>query len=61
MAEQFNAARRVANPRQRQLLERTRSRFLGYRDSCGSSACMAETYRSRMREISDILNGRWNP
>jgi uncharacterized protein len=61
MAEQFNAAMAVAAPRQRRLLQRTRGRFLGYRDSCGSASCMAETYRSRMREISDIMAGRWNP
>lgn len=61
MAAQFNRAVSAANPAQRQLLERTRGRFLAYRDSCGSEACMAGAYRDRMREISDIMAGRWNP
>lgn len=61
MAAQFNGAMAAATPAQRRLLQRTRSRFLGYRDSCGSSNCMANTYQSRMREISDIMADRWSP
>jgi uncharacterized protein YecT (DUF1311 family) len=59
MAAQFNAALSDANGRQRALLHRTRSRFLAFRDRCASSQCVAETYRSRMREISDIMADRW--
>jgi hypothetical protein len=59
MAGQFNAALSRADPEQRALLQRTRGRFLSYRDRCATNQCVAETYRSRMREISDIMAGRW--
>jgi len=59
MAAQFNDALRQANRSQRQLLERTRGRFLSYRDRCATNQCVADTYRSRMREISDIMADRW--
>ena len=59
MAAQFNAALSRAERDQRRLLERTRGRFLSYRDRCATNQCVAETYRSRMREISDIMASRW--
>lgn len=59
MAAQFNSALMQANREQRRLLERTRGRFLSYRDRCSTNPCIAETYRSRMREISDIVADRW--
>lgn len=59
MAAQFNAALSDADGRQRALLNRTRGRFLSFRDRCSTNACVAETYRSRMREISDIMADRW--
>lgn len=59
MAGQFNAAMSRADSEQRALLLRTRGRFLSYRDRCATNQCVAETYRSRMREISDIMAGRW--
>lgn len=59
MAGQFNAAISRADSEQRALLQRTRGRFLSYRDRCATNQCVAETYRSRMREISDIVAGRW--
>lgn len=59
MAGQFNAAMSRGNSEQRALLQRTRSRFLSYRDRCANSQCVAQTYRSRMREIDDITAGRW--
>ncbi|QNM83232.1 hypothetical protein H8M03_02460 [Sphingomonas sabuli] len=59
MASQFNGALREASRDQRALLERTRGRFLSYRDRCGTNQCIAETYRSRMREIGDIMADRW--
>lgn len=59
MAGQFNAAMSRADSEQRGLLQRTRGRFLSYRDRCATNQCIAETYRSRMREISDIMAGRW--
>jgi uncharacterized protein YecT (DUF1311 family) len=61
MAAQFNRAMASASPGERQMLERTRGSFLRFRDRCGSDACVAETYRGRMREISDITSGRWSP
>jgi hypothetical protein len=61
MAGQFNSAMRQAGPGERALLDRTRSRFLRYRDSCRSDACVADAYRGRMREIRDIAEGRWQP
>ena len=59
MAAQFNSAMAQADSGQRSLLQRTRSDFLRYRDNCPSNACIAETYRGRMREIRDIMAGRW--
>ncbi len=61
MASQFNGAMAQAGSEERALLQRTRSRFLSYRDSCRSDACIADAYRGRMREISDIMAGRWQP
>lgn len=61
MAAQFGGAVSRAGPQERALLERTRGRFLAFRDRCGTNACIADAYRGRMREISDIMAGRWNP
>ena len=59
MAAQFSSALAQADPGERALLQRTRSDFLRYRDNCPSSACIAQTYQGRMREIRDIMSGRW--
>jgi uncharacterized protein YecT (DUF1311 family) len=59
MAAQFNSAMSRADPEERSLLQRTRSRFLSYRDGCRSDACIADAYRGRIREIGDIMAGRW--
>lgn len=59
MAAQYNGALMQADRGERKLLERTRNRFLSYRNRCATNQCIAETYRSRMREISDIMAGRW--
>jgi uncharacterized protein len=61
MAAQFNRSLGIADEEQRALLQRTRTRFLSYRDSCRSKGCIADAYRGRMREISDIMAGRWEP
>ena len=45
----------------REPCSRTRDSFLGYRDRCPNNACIAETYRGRMREIRDIMLGTWRP
>jgi uncharacterized protein YecT (DUF1311 family) len=58
MAAQFYRALSTADARQRQLLTRTRDAFLRYRDQCPSKQCIAQTYRERMREISDIAERR---
>jgi uncharacterized protein YecT (DUF1311 family) len=59
MASQFNSAIAGASSEERALLQRTRIRFLSYRDSCRSDSCIADAYRGRMREIQDIREGRW--
>ena len=61
MAGQFAAAMSRADGEERALLQQTRNRFLSYRDSCRSDGCIADAYRGRMREISDIMAGRWQP
>jgi uncharacterized protein YecT (DUF1311 family) len=61
MSAQYSAAIADADPRQRALLARTRDSFLRYRDNCPNEACMAQTYRGRMREIRDIMRGNWTP
>ncbi|MBA2466321.1 MAG: hypothetical protein H0V46_01795 [Sphingomonas sp.] len=59
MASQFNSAMSGASSSERALLQRTRGRFLSFRDSCRSDSCIADAYRGRMREIQDIREGRW--
>lgn len=61
MAAQYARAISRATPSQRALLQRTRNAFLSYRDQCPTSGCIAQTYRGRMREIADIMAGRWRP
>lgn len=57
MAGQFNRAMSGASAGERQMLIRTRNRFLAYRDRCRSDACIADAYRGRMAEIRDITAG----
>jgi uncharacterized protein len=59
MAAQYRSAVANGSPEDRRLLVQTRDRFLTYRDRCGSDSCIAATYRGRMREIGDIVAGRW--
>jgi len=59
MASQYQRAVSGSPPVRQALLRRTRDRFLAFRDSCGSDACIADAYRGRMREIEDIMAGRW--
>jgi len=59
MAAQYRSAAANGGPQERRLLVQTRNRFLGYRDRCGNDACIANAYRGRMREIDDIVAGRW--
>jgi len=59
MAAQYSRSMGLASAEQRALLERTRDRFLGYRDRCPNNACIGDAYVGRMREIRDIMEGRW--
>lgn len=58
MAAQYLRAIANADARERRLLTSTRDEFLRYRDRCTSEACIAQSYRGRMRQISDIEAGR---
>ncbi len=57
MSGRFFSALRVARPGQRALLQRSRNRFLAYRNACPSSSCIAQAYRDRIREIDAIMTG----
>lgn len=60
MAAFYNRSIAAADESQAQVLRETRSRFLGYRERCGSDvACIDRTYRGRITEIGDIIAGRW--
>jgi uncharacterized protein YecT (DUF1311 family) len=59
MAAQYRRALSSASPEQRALLQSSRDRFLGYRDRCPNRQCIADSYVGRMREIRDIMEGRW--
>ena len=61
MASQYRRAIEGASPEQRALLQSTRDRFLRYRDRCPNRQCMGAAYVGRMREIRDIMEGRWRP
>jgi uncharacterized protein len=61
MANQYRSALAAATPAQRALLQSTRGRFVTWRDRCPDRACIAGTYSGRMREIRDIMEGRWQP
>ncbi len=61
MAAQYNRSVAAATPAQRALLQSTRSRFLAFRDRCPNRACIGDAYTGRMREIRDIMEGRWQP
>ena len=61
MASQYRRAMASASPEEQALLRRTRDRFLAYRDRCSSRSCIGESYVGRMREIRDIMEGRWTP
>ena len=61
MATQYRRALGSASPEERALLQRTRDRFLAYRDRCPNRSCIADAYVGRMKEIRDIMEGRWTP
>jgi uncharacterized protein len=55
MSAQYYRALASSDARQRSLLGATRDQFLRARDRCGTKACIADTYRGRMRQIRDIV------
>jgi uncharacterized protein YecT (DUF1311 family) len=61
MATQYRRALAAATPEQRAQLQQTRERFLRYRDRCSNNSCIGDAYVGRMREIRDIMEGRWSP
>ena len=61
MATQYTRAVGTASPEQRDQLRQTRDRFLAYRDRCPNRTCIGDAYVGRMREIRDIMEGRWQP
>lgn len=61
MASEYDHAFAVATPDQRDLLKQTARRFYAYRDRCPDSQCIAAAYSGRIREIRDIIQGRWQP
>jgi hypothetical protein len=61
MAAQYRRAINSASPQQQAILQSTRDRFLGYRDRCTNRQCIGDAYVGRMREIRDIMEGRWQP
>ena len=61
MAAEYGRAYSVASPDERELLRQTAHRFYAYRDRCPDRQCIASAYAGRMREIRDIVQGRWQP
>jgi hypothetical protein len=61
MATQYRRSLVSASPLQQQQQQATRDRFLAYRDRCPNRQCMGDAYVGRMREIRDIMEGRWQP
>jgi hypothetical protein len=58
MASVFYSAMAEADRPTKRELNRTRDRFLAYRERCRTEECVAEAYEGRMREIDDIMTGR---
>ena len=61
MTRQYRRALGTSTPQQHALLQSTRNRFIGYRDGCPNRQCIADAYVGRMREIRDIMEGRYSP
>jgi uncharacterized protein len=59
MAGEYARALGVASPDQRDLLRETGRRFDTFRDRCSDRKCIADTYAGRIKEIRDIVEGRW--
>jgi hypothetical protein len=61
MAALYSHAFAAASPEEREILRDTAGRFYAYRDRCPNTACIGDAYTGRMREIRDIIEGRWQP
>jgi hypothetical protein len=61
MSNQYRRALGDSTPQQHALLQSTRNRFVAYRDRCPDRECLAQAYLGRMREIRDIMEGRYAP
>lgn len=61
MASDYSRAFALASSDQRDLLRDTGRRFADFRDRCGTRTCLQDAYSGRMREIRDIMEGRWQP
>lgn len=61
VTSEYAQAFSVATPEQRVILRDTARRFTSYRDSCQTSSCIREAYNGRLREIRDIIEGKWRP
>nr|NUR36838.1 hypothetical protein [Sphingomonas sp.] len=61
MTAQYRRAQSSASPQQQEVLRETARRFYDYRDRCPDRQCIADAYVGRMREIRDIMEGRWQP
>jgi hypothetical protein len=61
MASEYAQASAVATPEQREVLSQTAHRFYAFRDRCPDRQCIAAAYTGRVREIRDIIEGRWPP
>jgi hypothetical protein len=61
VAAEYGRAFAVATPEQRAQLRQTAQRFSAYRSRCPDRQCIASAYAGRLREIRDIIEGRWQP
>ena len=59
MSAEYRRAYAVADPDQQQALRQSAHRFYAYRDRCSDRSCIAQAYAGRVREIRDIIQGRW--
>ena len=61
MTAEYGRAVSVSTPDMREVLRQTAHRFYAYRDRCADRQCIADAYADRIREIRDIVEGRWQP
>lgn len=59
VADEYAHAFSVATQEQRVILRDTARRFTSYRDRCPTKSCVSDAYNGRVREIRDIIEGRW--